>query len=226
MARCYDRYNGYYTCNRAWSTWGRWLLFAIVVISFILFFFLFRYLSSSSSIRILLTHIQLSFSPPTSQEGSSTVLRYWMGWQHPRRPWRCHVQPSVRPAEPATTSIWIWQPAESRIWSRGRILQSNPGSGWSKPRLLRWSANRSCRAPAATEYLPCRRSGLLASCRASTRQGRGCEMSGFGRRGQIEGGVSWRGASDMEGWRNIIRGISANCVFLYLVMSSPYSYKT
>jgi hypothetical protein len=213
MARCYDRYSRrYYTCNRAWSTWGRWLLFALIVIAFILFFFLFRYLSSSSSIRILLTHFQLSFSPPSSQEGSPTVLRYWMGWQHPRRPRRCHVQPSVRPAEPATTPVWIWQSAESGIWSRGRILQSNSGSEWSKPRLLRWSANRGYRAPATTEYLPCRRSGLFASYRASTGQGRSCEMRVFGVRGTNRGRiVRGRGEVAVKAGVTSFDGIGANC---------------
>lgn len=47
MARCYDSYRRrYYTCNRAWSTWGRWVLFSIIVVGFILFFFLFSCLSA------------------------------------------------------------------------------------------------------------------------------------------------------------------------------------
>lgn len=43
MATCYSRTRGYYRCNRTWSTWGRWLLFGLIIASFILFFFLFRY---------------------------------------------------------------------------------------------------------------------------------------------------------------------------------------
>ena len=44
MATCYDRYSRrYYTCRRPWNDWGRWVLFAVIVVAFILFFFLFRY---------------------------------------------------------------------------------------------------------------------------------------------------------------------------------------
>ncbi|KAF7511134.1 hypothetical protein GJ744_005365 [Endocarpon pusillum] len=46
MARCYDRYNRVYNCDRAWYSWGRWVLFAVIVISSILFFFFFSCLSA------------------------------------------------------------------------------------------------------------------------------------------------------------------------------------
>lgn len=44
MAVCYSyNTNSYYNCRSAWEDWGRWVLFAAIVIGFILFFFFFRF---------------------------------------------------------------------------------------------------------------------------------------------------------------------------------------
>lgn len=47
MARCYNRYGREVYCNSRWNSWGRWVLFGVIVASFILFFFLFRYVPTT-----------------------------------------------------------------------------------------------------------------------------------------------------------------------------------
>jgi hypothetical protein len=43
MTLCRDYYGRVYRCNHMWNSWGRWVLFGILVAGAILLFFLFRY---------------------------------------------------------------------------------------------------------------------------------------------------------------------------------------
>ncbi|KAI1609917.1 chitin synthesis regulation, congo red resistance, RCR protein [Exophiala viscosa] len=40
MARCYDSNNNAYRCNTGWSSWGRWVALAVILVAAFLFFFL------------------------------------------------------------------------------------------------------------------------------------------------------------------------------------------
>lgn len=96
MARCYDRSRGYYyNCNRAWSSWGRWVLFAVIVISFIVFFFLFSCLSARRRRKRGLTPLYgtgwVGNTPPG--HGAATYNPQYQEQQQPQYGYNNQTQP-------------------------------------------------------------------------------------------------------------------------------------